>query len=202
MRREPGPLRPPLQLLKGRLKTHEASLPEIRPLTERRIREVGALKPHPVEAHLPRECPPVEANTRRECRLTKVGILREDRVTEVRVLREVLITARPQQLNKRRLAKRGVAVELSPTKLCEPCEGRPAKVRRARKARADEHSGLLGGYTGKARGPAEQRLGEHRGAVEDRCGEVRFIVERGGGEYCLSVEGDRREAGYARGAQA
>ena len=52
--REPCPLQPPLQSLKGRLNIHEASLPEVRLLTERRIREVGALKARPVEAHRPR----------------------------------------------------------------------------------------------------------------------------------------------------
>ena len=136
---------------------------------------------------------------RRERRLTKVGILREGRVTEVRVLREVHLIARPRKRNKRRPAERGVAVEPRPTKILVLCEGRPAKVRRARKAHVAEHCGLLGHYTGKARGPAEQRLREHRRTVEDRRGEVRFIVERGGGEHCLSVKGDRREAGYARG---
>lgn len=182
MRREPGPRQSPLQSLKGRLNKHEASLPEICPLTERRTLEVGSLKAHPVKAHRPCKRHPTKANTRRERRLTKVGILRECRVSEVRVLREFPIIARPRQLNKRRLAKRGVAVELSPTKICEVREGRPAKVRRARKARVEEHRGLLGGYTGKARGPAEKRIGEYRGAVEDRRGEVCFIVERGGGE--------------------
>ena len=48
LRREPYPLQPPLQSLKGRLNIHEASLPEIRAMTERRIREVGALKARPV----------------------------------------------------------------------------------------------------------------------------------------------------------
>lgn len=200
--REPCPLQPPIQSLKGRLNVREASLPEIRLLTERRIREVGALKARPVEAHLPRERRLVEADMRRERRLTKVGILREGRVTEVRSLREVHLIARPRKRNKRRPAERGVAVEPRPTKILVLREGRSAKVRRARKAYVAEHCGLLGDYTGKARGPAEQRLGEHRRAVEDRRGEVCFIVERGGGEYCLSAEGNRREAGYACGVQA
>lgn len=47
--REPRPLQPPLQSLKGRLNIREASLPEIRLLTERRIREVGALKARPLK---------------------------------------------------------------------------------------------------------------------------------------------------------
>lgn len=199
--REPCPPQTPLQSLKGRLNVREASLPEICPLTERRIREVGALKARPVEAHRPRERRLVEADMRRERRLTKVGILREGRVTEVRSLREVHLIARPRKCNKRRPAERGVAVEPRPTKILVLREGRPAKVRRARKAYVAEHCGLLGDYTGKARDPAEQRLGEHRRTVEDRRGEVHLIVERGGGEYCLSVEGDRREAGYARGVQ-
>ena len=200
--REPCPLRLSLRTSKGRLNVREASLPEIRLLTEHRIREVGALKARPVEAHLPRERRLVEADMRRERRLTKVGILREGRVTEVRVLREVHLIARPRKRNKRRPAERGVAVEPRPTKILVLREGRPAKVRRARKAHVAEHCGLLGGYTCKARGPAEQRLGEHRRTVEDRRGEVCFIVERGGGEHCLSVKGDCREAGYACGVQA
>ena len=199
--REPCPLQPPLQSLKGRLNIHEASLPEIRAMTECHILEVGALKARPVEAHLPRERRLVEADMRRERRLTKVGILREGRVTEVRSLREVHLIARPRKRNKRRPAERGVDLEPRPTKILVLREGRPAKVRRARKAHAAEHCGLLGDYTGKARDPAEQRLGEHRRTVEDRCSKVRFIVERGGGEYCISAEGDRREAGYARGVQ-
>ena len=202
LRREPGRLQSLLQILKGRFNIHEASLPEICPLTERRTREVGSLKARPVEARRPRERHPTEADMRRERRLTKVGILREGRVIEVRSLREIHLVARPRQRNKRRPAERGVAVEPRPTKILVLREGRPAKVRRARKAYVAEHCGLLGDYTGKARDPAEQRLGEHRRAVEDRRGEVRFIVERGGGEYCLSAEGNRREAGYARGVQA
>ena len=175
---------------------------KVRVPTERRTREVGTRKARPVEAHRPSERHPTEADIRRECRLAKVGILREGGLIEVRVLREVHLIACPRKRNKRRPAERGVAVEPRPTKILVLREGRPAKVRRARKAYVAEHCGLLGGYTGKARGPAEQRLGEHRRAVEDRRGEVRFIVERGGGEYCLSAEGDRREAGYARGVQA
>lgn len=162
LRREPCPLQPPLQNLKGRLNIHEASLPEIRLLTERRIREVGALKARPVEVHRPRERRLVEADMRRERRLTKVGALREGRVTEVRVLREVHLIARPRKRNKRRPAERGVAVEPRPTKILVLREGRPAKVRRARKTYVAEHCGLLGDYTGKARDPAEQRLREHR----------------------------------------
>ena len=202
LRREPGTLLLALRVPKRRLNVREASLPEICPLTERRTLEVGSLKARPVEAHRTRERRPTEADMRRERRLTKVGILREGRVTEVRSLREVHLIARPRKRNKRRPAERGVAVELRPTKILVLSEGRPAKVRRARKAYVAEHCGLLGDYTGKARGPAEKRLGEHRRAVEDRRGEVCLIVERGGGEYCLSVEGDRREAGYARGVQA
>ena len=199
LRREPCPTRPPLQSLEGRPSVREASLPKICPLAEHRIREVGSLKARPVEAHRPCKRHPTKANTRCECRLTKVGILRECRVTEVRVLREVHLIARPRKRNKRRPTEIRRLSEARLTKIRELREGRLAKVRRARKAYVAEYCGLLGGYTGKARDPAEQRLGEHRRAVEDRRGEVRFIVERGGGEYCLSAEGDRREAGYACG---
>ncbi len=54
-------------------------LPEISLLTERRIREVGALKARPVEAHLPRERRLVEADMRRERRLTKSASVRRSR---------------------------------------------------------------------------------------------------------------------------
>ena len=165
--REPCPLRLSLRTSKGRLNVREASLPEIRALTERRIREVGTLKARPVEAHRPRERHHTEADIRRERRFAKVGILREGRVTEVRVLREVHLIACPRKRNKRRPAEHGVAVEPRPTKILVLREGRPAKVRRARKAYVAEHCGLLGDYTGKARDPAELRLGEHRRAVED-----------------------------------
>ena len=202
LRREPGTLLLTLRVPKRRLSVRESSLPKISLLTELRIRKVGSRKARPVEAHRPRERRPTEADKCRERRLTKVGALRECRVSEVRVLREVHVIARPYNRKKTRPAERGVAVEPCPTKILVLREGRPAKVRRAHKAYVAEHCGLLGGYTGKARDPAEQRLGEHRRTVEDRRGEVCFIVERGGGEYCLSVEGDRREAGYACGVQA
>ena len=91
MRREPGPRQSPLQILKGRFNIHEASLPEICPLTERRTREVGSLKARPVEAHRPRERHHTEADMRCERRLAKVGILREGDLIEVRSLREVHI---------------------------------------------------------------------------------------------------------------
>ena len=77
LRREPCPPLLSLRATKGRLNVREASLPEIRLLTERRIREVGSLKARPVEVHRPRERHLTEADTRRERRLTKVGILRE-----------------------------------------------------------------------------------------------------------------------------
>ena len=91
LRREPGRLQSLLQILKGRFNIHEASLPEICPLTERRTREVGSLKARPVEARRPRERHPTEADKRCERRLAKVGILREGDLIEVRSLREVHI---------------------------------------------------------------------------------------------------------------
>ena len=100
LRREPCPPRLSLRAPKGRLNVREASLPEISLLTERRIREVGALKARPVEAHRPCERRLVEADMRRERRLTKVGILREGRVTEVRLLWEVHLIAGSRKGNK------------------------------------------------------------------------------------------------------